>query len=215
MNSFKFVIAFGLIAVVSSHGYSYVSRKDSNGPSVKIAVGGHKEASYGHEEASYGGEGKALYAEGPSYVGKEEYSNGAYEQYSNGGHEEVSYEGYGYPHEAAKESGSYSSGGESYGHGAAAESHEGKEEYDYISHPSYKYEYGVKDEKTGDHKSQWEHRDGDVVKGEYSLDEADGTKRVVSYTSDKKNGFNAVVQNIGHAHHAVPEKKEESPKYYH
>ncbi|CAO1409558.1 unnamed protein product [Diamesa tonsa] len=112
-------------------------------------------------------------------------------------------------------SGSYSSGGESYGHGAAAESHEGKEEYDYISHPSYKYEYGVKDEKTGDHKSQWEHRDGDVVKGEYSLDEADGTKRVVSYTSDKKNGFNAVVQNIGHAHHAVPEKKEESPKYYH
>ena len=214
-----------MIAVVSSHGYSYVSRKDSNGPSVKIAVGGHKEASYEHEQASYGGEEKAIYgggssyAEGPSYTEKEQYSNGAYEQYSNGGHEEISYEKYGgYPHVAAEESGSYSAGGESYGHGgsAEAESHEGKEEYDYISHPSYKYEYGVKDEKTGDHKSQWEHRDGDVVKGEYTLDEADGTKRIVSYTSDKKNGFNAVVQNIGHAHHAVPEKKEEeSSKYYH
>jgi Insect cuticle protein len=73
---------------------------------------------------------------------------------------------------------------------------------DYYSYPKYKFEYGVKDPHTGDHKSQWEVRDGDVVKGEYSLDEADGTKRVVSYTSDKHNGFNAVVKKIGHAHHS-------------
>jgi hypothetical protein len=72
---------------------------------------------------------------------------------------------------------------------------------DYYSYPKYKFEYGVKDPHTGDHKSQWEVRDGDVVKGEYSLDEADGTKRVVSYTSDKHNGFNAVVKKIGHAYH--------------
>ncbi|CRL05515.1 CLUMA_CG018251, isoform A [Clunio marinus] len=72
---------------------------------------------------------------------------------------------------------------------------------DYYSYPKYKFEYGVKDPHTGDHKSQWEVRDGDVVKGEYSLDEADGTKRVVQYTSDKHNGFNAVVKKIGHAHH--------------
>uniref|UniRef100_A0A182PIR2 Uncharacterized protein n=1 Tax=Anopheles epiroticus TaxID=199890 RepID=A0A182PIR2_9DIPT len=54
----------------------------------------------------------------------------------------------------------------------------GHEHQDYHSHPSYKFEYGVKDPHTGDHKSQWEHRDGDVVKGAYTLDEADGTKRL-------------------------------------
>uniref|UniRef100_A0A182UDG7 Uncharacterized protein n=1 Tax=Anopheles melas TaxID=34690 RepID=A0A182UDG7_9DIPT len=67
----------------------------------------------------------------------------------------------------------------------------GHEHHDYHSHPSYKFEYGVKDPHTGDHKSQWEHRDGDVVKGAYTLDEADGTKRVVEYSSDKHNGFQA------------------------
>ncbi|XP_058465769.1 adult-specific cuticular protein ACP-20-like [Malaya genurostris] len=70
---------------------------------------------------------------------------------------------------------------------------------DYYSYPKYKYEYGVKDYKTGDHKSQWEMRDGDVVKGEYTLDEADGTKRIVEYYADGKNGFEAKVKNIGHA----------------
>ncbi|CRL05513.1 CLUMA_CG018094, isoform A [Clunio marinus] len=73
--------------------------------------------------------------------------------------------------------------------------------HDYYHHPSYKFEYGVKDPHTKDHHSQWEHRDGDVVKGEYTLDEADGTKRVVKYTSDKKTGFHAIVERIGHAHH--------------
>lgn len=33
-------------------------------------------------------------------------------------------------------------------------------------YPKYIYEYGVKDAHTGDHKSQWEHSDGDHVKGE-------------------------------------------------
>jgi hypothetical protein len=72
---------------------------------------------------------------------------------------------------------------------------------DYYHHPSYKFEYGVNDPHTHDHKSQWEVRDGDVVKGEYTLDEADGTKRVVKYSSDKHNGFQAHVERIGHAHH--------------
>ena len=73
--------------------------------------------------------------------------------------------------------------------------------HDYYHHPSYKYEYGVKDPKTKDHHSQWEHRDGDVVHGEYTLDEADGTKRVVKYHADKKTGFHAHVERIGHAQH--------------
>ncbi|XP_058838730.1 cuticle protein 19-like [Topomyia yanbarensis] len=77
----------------------------------------------------------------------------------------------------------------------------GEYEDHHHSHPKYKYEYGVKDHHTGDHKSQWEHRDGDVVKGGYTLDEADGTKRVVEYHSDKHHGLQAHVKRIGHAHH--------------
>lgn len=84
---------------------------------------------------------------------------------------------------------------------------------DYYAYPKYKFEYGVKDAHTGDHKSQWEVRDGDVVKGEYSLNEADGTKRVVQYTADKHHGFNAVVKKIGHAHH--PEVYHHQPIYHH
>lgn len=72
---------------------------------------------------------------------------------------------------------------------------------DFHAYPKYKFEYGVKDLNTGDHKSQWEIRDGDVVKGEYTLDESDGTKRIVSYTASDKEGFNAVVKKIGQAHH--------------
>ncbi|XP_062543983.1 adult-specific cuticular protein ACP-20-like [Armigeres subalbatus] len=72
---------------------------------------------------------------------------------------------------------------------------------DYYAYPKYKFNYGVQDSHTGDHKSQWEIRDGDVVKGGYSFYEPDGTKRVVEYTSDKHTGFNAVVKKIGHAHH--------------
>jgi len=33
------------------------------------------------------------------------------------------------------------------------------------------------------------------------LYEPDGTQRIVEYTADKHNGFNAVVKKIGHAHH--------------
>jgi hypothetical protein len=59
----------------------------------------------------------------------------------------------------------------------------------------------VEDPKTGDKKEQSEVRVGDVVKGEYSLAEPDGTIRIVKYTADKHNGFNAVVTRVGHAVH--------------
>jgi hypothetical protein len=60
----------------------------------------------------------------------------------------------------------------------------------------------VADAHTGDKKSHSETRDGDVVKGHYSLVEADGTTRTVHYTADKHNGFNAHVTKSGHAVHA-------------
>ncbi|TMW47218.1 hypothetical protein DOY81_007707 [Sarcophaga bullata] len=71
------------------------------------------------------------------------------------------------------------------------------------SHAKYEFSYGVKDPKTGDIKSQEEARDGDKVKGSYTLKEADGSTRHVEYTSDKHDGFKAVVHNLGHAHAAA------------
>lgn len=73
-----------------------------------------------------------------------------------------------------------------------------EEEHHY---PKYEFDYGVKDPKTGDHKSQWEKRDGDHVKGGYTIAEPDGTERIVEYEADDKNGFNAVVKVVGHPHH--------------
>ncbi|CAH0728880.1 unnamed protein product, partial [Brenthis ino] len=85
----------------------------------------------------------------------------------------------------------------------------------YYAYPKYAYDYSVKDPHTGDHKTQWETRDGDVVKGAYSLAEPDGTTRIVEYTADKHNGFNAVVKRIGHAYHPQVYKKiYNSPGYY-
>lgn len=65
------------------------------------------------------------------------------------------------------------------------------EPYDY--NPQYSYGYDVQDPLTGDSHGQVETRSGDVVAGSYNLLEADGSRRVVDYTADPINGFNAVV----------------------
>ncbi|XP_043276769.1 cuticle protein 19-like [Venturia canescens] len=67
------------------------------------------------------------------------------------------------------------------------------ENVEYTTHPKYSFNYGVIDGYTGDSKSAWEERDGDSVKGEYSVVEADGWIRTVTYTADEHRGFNAVV----------------------
>lgn len=61
--------------------------------------------------------------------------------------------------------------------------------------PKYSFEYNVNDEKTGDIKEQKEEREGDVVKGQYSLVEPDGSVRTVDYVADWKTGFHATVSN--------------------
>nr|AYA50009.1 cuticular protein 110 [Leptinotarsa decemlineata] len=75
---------------------------------------------------------------------------------------------------------------------------------DYDDHPKYEFNYGVQDGHTGDHKSQHEQRDGDVVKGYYTVAEPDGTLRTVHYTADDHNGFNAGVEKSGHPVHPAP-----------
>ncbi|XP_049549061.1 cuticle protein 8-like [Anopheles darlingi] len=59
---------------------------------------------------------------------------------------------------------------------------------------NYKFSYSVHDSHTGDIKSQHETRHGDQVQGQYSLLDADGHQRIVDYTADDHNGFNAVVR---------------------
>ncbi|XP_063549117.1 larval cuticle protein A2B-like [Cydia strobilella] len=66
------------------------------------------------------------------------------------------------------------------------------EEFDPL--PQYRFGYDVADSLTGDYKSQTEQRDGDLVQGQYSLVDSDGTRRIVDYSADPVNGFNAVVR---------------------
>ncbi|KAL4132062.1 hypothetical protein QTP88_009281 [Uroleucon formosanum] len=73
--------------------------------------------------------------------------------------------------------------------------------HDHYSYPAYRFEYGVHDPQTGDIKKQYEERDGDSVRGYYSLVEPDGSIRLVEYTADAKNGFQATVKKIGSSHH--------------
>ncbi|XP_055603500.1 cuticle protein-like [Uranotaenia lowii] len=63
------------------------------------------------------------------------------------------------------------------------------------SDPNYAYTWAVRDEWTGDWKSQHESRQGDRVRGQYRMMESDGSERIVDYTADDYNGFNAVVRH--------------------
>ncbi|XP_047527322.1 cuticle protein 7-like [Vanessa atalanta] len=73
---------------------------------------------------------------------------------------------------------------------------------DYHTHPKYTFEYKVEDHHTGDMKSQHETRDGDAVKGVYSLHQPDGSERTVHYHGDHHTGFHADVKFD--THHIVP-----------
>ncbi|CAK1604363.1 unnamed protein product [Parnassius mnemosyne] len=70
----------------------------------------------------------------------------------------------------------------------------------YDTHPRYAFEYGVNDAHTGDIKQQKEERDGDVVRGQYSLVEPDGSVRTVNYVADWETGFHANVHNSKENH---------------
>ncbi|XP_014286480.1 cuticle protein 7 [Halyomorpha halys] len=112
----------------------------------------------------------------------------------------VEYDGYGQLQAVAYQPAAY--------HQPAPVQHE-PEPYD--SHPRYSFNYGVKDTHTGDIKQQTEERDGDVVKGQYSLVEPDGSTRTVDYQADDHNGFNAVVTRSGHSSHPAPAPQ---PQHY-
>ncbi|CAL8137530.1 unnamed protein product [Orchesella dallaii] len=81
----------------------------------------------------------------------------------------------------------------------------------YDPHPQYNYGYSVSDALTGDSKTATETRDGDVVQGQYSLVEPDGSIRTVTYTADPVNGFNAVVDRQAPAVATVAKKVVSAP----
>ncbi|KAJ8717118.1 hypothetical protein PYW08_005517 [Mythimna loreyi] len=74
---------------------------------------------------------------------------------------------------------------------------------DKIPNPNYGFNYAVNDPHTGDNKAQWETRNGDLVRGAYSLVEPDGNVRLVEYTADSLTGFNAVVKRTTPNVHSV------------
>ncbi|CAK1553795.1 unnamed protein product [Leptosia nina] len=61
--------------------------------------------------------------------------------------------------------------------------------------PSYSFGYGVSDTQTGDIKTVWEEKQGDTVKGHYSVIEPDGSMRTVEYSAGPNTGFTATVNH--------------------
>ncbi|KAK4880006.1 hypothetical protein RN001_008152 [Aquatica leii] len=120
------------------------------------------------------------------------------------------YPGFEYQDGGAGDDGLQSHGQEQSELGEHSEGHAGEDHHvDYYAYPKYTFKYGVNDFHTGDIKSQHETRDGDVVKGQYSVVEPDGSIRTVDYTADKHNGFNAIV------HRTAATKHEESEQHVH
>ncbi|CAH0558824.1 unnamed protein product [Brassicogethes aeneus] len=60
--------------------------------------------------------------------------------------------------------------------------------------PQYSFAYDVQDTLTGDSKSHVESRNSGIVQGQYTVADPDGTRRIVDYTADPVNGFNAIVR---------------------
>lgn len=80
----------------------------------------------------------------------------------------------------------------------------------------YEFQYSVNDQHTGDVKEQKESRNGDSVRGHYSLIDADGHRRTVEYSVDGDSGFVAVVHREpvqGYAPAKVVAKVPAAPVY--
>jgi hypothetical protein len=59
---------------------------------------------------------------------------------------------------------------------------------------NYEFNYDVHDTHTGDIKQQRESASNGAISGQYSLIDADGYRRIVDYTADDHQGFNANVR---------------------
>jgi hypothetical protein len=64
---------------------------------------------------------------------------------------------------------------------------------DYDPSPSYQFGFDVKDDEFTNYQNRKESREGNVIKGSYSVVDSDGFIRTVTYTADPKEGFKAEV----------------------
>ncbi|CAO1368066.1 unnamed protein product [Diamesa serratosioi] len=64
---------------------------------------------------------------------------------------------------------------------------------DYEPSPSYQFGFDVKDDEFTNYQNRKESREGNVIKGSYSVVDSDGFIRTVTYTADPKEGFKAEV----------------------
>ncbi|CAG9560125.1 unnamed protein product [Danaus chrysippus] len=64
---------------------------------------------------------------------------------------------------------------------------------DFDHNPSYQFGFDVSDDQFTNYQNRKEQRDGDVIKGSYSVVDSDGFIRTVTYTADPKEGFKAEV----------------------
>ncbi|XP_052861101.1 activating signal cointegrator 1 complex subunit 2 homolog [Anopheles cruzii] len=68
-----------------------------------------------------------------------------------------------------------------------------EDQEDYDPNPSYQFGFDVKDDEFTNYQNRKETRDGNVIKGSYSVVDSDGFIRTVTYTADPKEGFKAEV----------------------
>ncbi|XP_059048369.1 cuticle protein 19.8 isoform X2 [Achroia grisella] len=108
---------------------------------------------------------------------------------------------------------------------------------DYDPHPSYQFGFDVNDDQYTNYQNRKEQRDGDVIKGSYSVVDSDGFVRTVTYTADPKEGFRAEVSRqptdivvkiptpkpqlqaqVAHAQpqvaHVPRQQQQQAPQYY-
>ncbi|XP_026471460.1 histidine-rich glycoprotein-like [Ctenocephalides felis] len=174
-----------------SHGGSAVSYSTVSHDSP---VGYHNYGNHGHGHHKYRHheyQNYAAYGHGYGY-GAQSYSN----LVNHNNHYAHEYTGHGLNH--ASHALIYT------GHGLNYDHHNSYARNDYHhTHPQYSFQYGVNDHYTEDVKSQHEVRDGDVVKGQYSLVEPDGSVRTVKYAANDRDGFNALVSKTGPTVHSL------------
>ncbi|XP_055322765.1 uncharacterized protein LOC129578365 [Sitodiplosis mosellana] len=70
---------------------------------------------------------------------------------------------------------------------------EEQEEEENEGNSSYQFGFDVKDDEYTNYQQRKEVRDGNVIKGSYSVVDSDGFIRTVTYTADPKEGFKADV----------------------
>nr|XP_045603036.1 cuticle protein 7-like [Procambarus clarkii] len=84
----------------------------------------------------------------------------------------------------------------------------------------YNFQYGVKDDYSGNDFGQSEQSDGDTVSGSYTVQLPDGHIQMINYAAEDDNGYKAEVRYEGEAQYpheygpAITFKLQNQPSFY-